>query len=152
LSRKLLRVLIWAGLGAALMAVSRAGAGTGPAMIRITDLQTGYTQVDVGTRRISAGDLMIIHQSLFNRRVSSASIGRANILCTRLSKTRSQCNGTYQLPKGSIVTSGEIGTRLLYEVAIVGGTELYDNARGSLVVTTTSLKPRREVLVFRLTG
>jgi hypothetical protein len=45
-----------------------------------------------------------------------------------------------------------IGSRLIYELAIVGGTELYDNARGSLVVTTTALTPRRQVLVFRLAG
>jgi hypothetical protein len=45
-----------------------------------------------------------------------------------------------------------IGTRLLYETAIVGGTGLYDNARGSLVVTTTALHPRRQILVFRLSG
>jgi hypothetical protein len=58
----------------------------------------------------------------------------------------------YELPKGELVTTGEIGNRLIFELAVVGGTELYDNARGSVVVTTTSLKPRREVLVFRLPG
>jgi hypothetical protein len=34
----------------------------------------------------------------------------------------------------------------------VGGTGLYDNARGSVTVTATHLKPRREVLVFRFVG
>jgi hypothetical protein len=80
-------------------------------------------------------------------------IGSAEILCTMLSKTAGICSGAYQLPKGTIVTTGEVGpTSLRYAVAITGGTELYDNARGSLVVTTTSLRPRREVLIFRLTG
>jgi hypothetical protein len=145
-------VLVLAALAAALTAVSRAGGSTGPATIRITDRQTGDTRVDEGAHGTSAGDLEIIHQLLFNRRVSSTSIGRADILCTLLTKTRRTCSGTYALPKGTIVTSGEFGTRLLYEAAIVGGTELYDNARGSLVVTTISLKPRRELLVFRLKG
>ena len=49
-------------------------------------------------------------------------------------------------------SSGFTGSDAELFDTIVGGTELYDNARGSLVVTTTSLKPRREVLVFRLTG
>ena len=41
-----------------------------------------------------------------------------------------------------IVATGVIGSRLLYELAIVGGTGLYDNARGSLTVTTYGLGPR----------
>ena len=45
-----------------------------------------------------------------------------------------------------------IGTRLLYQIAVVGGTGLYDNARGSLTVTSTGLHPRREILLFRLAG
>jgi hypothetical protein len=45
-----------------------------------------------------------------------------------------------------------IQSRLLFEIAVVGGTGFYDNARGSLTVTSTHLRPRREVLVFRLAG
>ncbi|MGH3048611.1 MAG: hypothetical protein ACRDLK_00515, partial [Gaiellaceae bacterium] len=132
--------------------VGLAGAGTGPATIRITDVQTRDVFVDQGTHGRGAGDLEIIHQALYNHRVTSKPLGRADILCTFLTATQRTCGGTYALPKGTIVTSGAIGNRLLYELAIVGGTELYDNARGAVVVTTTSLKPRREVLVFRLAG
>jgi len=35
---------------------------------------------------------------------------------------------------------------------IVGGTGLYDDARGTLTVTASKFKPRREVLLFRLLG
>lgn len=66
-------------------------------------------------------------------------------------RTRS-CTATYVLPRGSLVVAGVIQTRLLYEIAIVGGTGLYDNARGTLTVTSTHLRPRREVLLFRLAG
>jgi hypothetical protein len=101
----------------------------------------------------SGGRLGDLSQRLFARRGTPTAIGSADILCTRLSKTVGMCSGIYQLLKGTIVTTGEVGTaRLLYEVAIAGGTELYDKARGSLVATTTSLKPRRELLIFRLTG
>lgn len=132
--------------------VTLAAAGTGPATISITDKQTKDVVVDEGARGASPGDVEIIHQALYNRRVTAKPIGQADVVCTTLVAGRRMCTGSYTLPKGTIVTSGAIGNRLLYELAIVGGTDLYDNARGSLVVTTTSLNPRREVLVFRLTG
>jgi hypothetical protein len=132
--------------------VTLAAAGTGPGTISITDRQTKDVVVDEGAKGPGPGDVEIIHQALYNRRVTSKPIGSADVMCTTLVANRRMCSGTYALPKGTIVTSGAIGNRLLYELAIVGGTELYDNARGSLVVTTTSLNPRREVLVFRLTG
>jgi hypothetical protein len=132
--------------------VTLAGAQTGPATIQITDQQTSDVYVDEGAHGRGAGDLEIIRQSLYNRRVSSKPIGHADIVCTFITSTSRTCTGTYALPKGDLVTSGVMGNRLLFELAIVGGTELYDNARGMLVVTTTALKPRREVLVFRLSG
>jgi hypothetical protein len=137
---------------AAAYAVASAVAGTGPGTIRITNVQTKLTTVDVGARGRSPGDLEIVAQQLYNKRVTSRPIGRADVLCTLLARTTMSCTATYQLPKGNIVTSGVIDSRLIYEVAITGGTELYDNARGSLVVTTTALNPRRQVLVFRLSG
>jgi hypothetical protein len=142
------------GLGVAtlLLASSQAGGSTGRATITITALQTRFARVDRGAEGTGAGDLEIIQQRLFSRRVTPQAIGSANILCTVLSKTTSLCSGSYQLPKGTIVMSGDVGTRQRYELAITGGTELYDDARGSLVVTRTSLRPRRELLLFRLTG
>jgi hypothetical protein len=133
-------------------AVLPADADTGPATIRITDVQTDHVLVDRGRPGRGAGDVEIIRQALYNRRLSSKPIGTADVVCTMLGGSRRMCNGTYALPKGSLMTTGAIGNRLLFEVAIVGGTELYANARGTLVVTTTSLSPRRQVLVFRLAG
>jgi hypothetical protein len=153
LSGKLSQVLVGLGVAALLLATSQAGGSTGPATITITALQTRFRLVDHGAEANGAGDLEIIRQRLFTRRVTPKAIGGADILCTLLSKTTSLCVGSYQLPKGTIVTSGDVvGTRLRYELAITGGTELYDNARGSLVVTTRSPKPRRELLLFRLAG
>jgi hypothetical protein len=45
-----------------------------------------------------------------------------------------------------------VQSRLFYTAAITGGTGLYDNARGTLTVTATRLSPRREILLFRLSG
>jgi hypothetical protein len=137
----------------AVLAVPSAGnAATGPATITITNVQTRIKTIDLGARGQGAGDLEIISQALYNRRVTASAIGHADVLCTLISRTRRSCAATYTLPKGRIVTSGVIDTRLIYELAITGGTELYDNARGSLVVTTTALNPRRQLLVFRLAG
>jgi hypothetical protein len=132
--------------------VASATAATGPATIRITNVQKSLIYVDLGHREDGAGNLTIITQSLYNRRISNEPIGHAGILCTLVNSTTWSCVATYVLPRGTIVTSGIIGNRLIYEVAIIGGTELYDNARGSLVVTTTALNPRRQVLLFRLVG
>ena len=142
--------MLAAAVGAA--AAGAAEAETGPATIRITNVQTSLTTVDAGARGRSPGDLEILTQSLYNKRVTQSPIGHADVLCTLLTTTTRTCTATYELPRGNIVTSGVVNSRLIYEVAITGGTELYDNARGSLVVTTTALNPRRQVLVFRLAG
>jgi hypothetical protein len=151
-SRRIWIIVLLAAVAGALAVVLSVLAATGPATVRVTDVQTGDTFVDRGDRGVSAGDLEIVRQLLYNRRVSANPIGRSEILCTMLSKSARMCTATYTLPKGTIVTSAATGTRLLYEAAIIGGTELYNNARGALVVTTTALNPRREVLVFRLAG
>jgi hypothetical protein len=125
---------------------------TGPSTINITSTQTMDRYVDGGGDGPGIGDREVIRQSLYNRRVTQTPIGRAEIVCTFLGGGSRSCLATYFLPKGKIVTGGAIGTRLLYETAVLGGTGLFDNARGLLVVTATSLSPRREILVFRLTG
>ena len=137
-------------LGAAALAGS-AGGATPPGQIRITDLQTSYNFVKARKGNY-AGSLEIVKQRLFNPSVSSKPIGNASLVCTFLDRRTRSCSGTYVLPRGSLVVGGVIQTRLLYEIAVVGGTGLYDNARGSLTVTSTHLRPRREVLLFRLTG
>ena len=94
----------------------------------------------------------IIRQRLYNPTISEAPIGRSTMTCTFADTRERMCSATYVLPKGEIVVMGAIQSRLLYEIPIVGGTRLFDNARGSLIVNSTHLRPRREVLVCRLTG
>jgi hypothetical protein len=136
-------------LSAAALAGTAAGA-TPPAQIRITDTQTSYDLVNARLHP-TAGSIEIVKQRLFNPSAAKP-IGTAVLACTFLDRRTRNCTGTYVLPRGSLTVAGVIDTRLLYEIAIVGGTGLYDNARGSLTVTSTHLRPRREVLLFRLTG
>ena len=69
----------------------------------------------------------------------------------RLGRSRI-CRGTYVLPKGKVVVGGALLYRQFYDLAVVGGTGLYDNARGSVTVTRMDRRPVRDLVVVRLVG
>jgi hypothetical protein len=48
------------------------------------------------------------------------------------------------------MVAGVLASQLFYEVAVVGGTRLYENARGTLTVTALGGSPRHQFLLFRL--
>ena len=149
--RKLLHAS-FAVLGlAGLLATAAGQAATGPGQIRITDVQKSY-RVIRATDGGLVGSVEIVRQTLFNTKVTSRAIGQATMTCTYTDQRTRSCNGAYLLPKGQLVVSGVISTRLLYEIAVVGGTGIYESAHGTLTVTSTHLRPRREVLLFRLAG
>jgi hypothetical protein len=127
-------------------------AATGPAQIAISGQQTSYSRVDVGRRRTSPGDMEIVRYQLYNRRVTSRAIGHAELVCTFTRGRSRVCRGTYFLPRGKLVVGGSIVFRQLYELAVLGGTGLYDNARGTMISTRIRRSPRREFLLFRLVG
>ena len=147
-SRTLLAATAVAAATASLVAGS-SGASTGPAQVRITDVEVSSRIVRPPGGGI-VGAVEMIRQRLY--KPGARVIGSSELVCTYFDGRDRSCTGTYLLPKGSIVVAGALSTRLLYEIAIVGGTGLFDNARGTLTVTSTHLKPRREVLLFRLTG
>jgi len=125
---------------------------TKPGTIRITDREIKDIRVDVGAHGTSAGDVDSIRHLLFNRRITMRAIGHGELVCTATGNESSMCNGTYFLPKGRIVVGGVISSPLFYELAVLGGTGLYDNAQGTLTVTSLNRKPVEELLVFRLVG
>jgi hypothetical protein len=120
-------------------------------VIRITDRELSYHRLDQGPRGAGIGDLEIAWQALYNRRITTKALGHSELLCTFLTRRSRSCTGTYFLPKGKIVVEGVIGSRLLFELPVVGGTGIYSSSRGSLLVTTQTLDPRKEILLFRLT-
>jgi hypothetical protein len=144
-------LILLACVGAALAAAITARGQTGPAQIRITDIQVSY-HVARPLRGGRAGMVEAITQRLYNPSLSRKAIGRGVITCTYANSRTRNCVATYVLPKGTLVATGAVDSRLFYELPIVGGTGLYDNARGTLTVTATHLRPRREVLLFRLVG
>ena len=131
---------------------SRSEAGTGPATIRINDLELAVTRVDIGSPGTSPGDVEIVRVRLLQRGTRDV-IGHGELVCTFVDTVRSRvCRGTYTLPKGKLVVGGSILYRQFYDLAVLGGTGLYDNARGTLTVTRTHRKPVRDIVVFRLVG
>ncbi|HEY6963130.1 MAG TPA: dirigent protein [Gaiellaceae bacterium] len=140
-----------AGCATAVTAAVSASGATGPAQIRITDEAVSRSVAPPPNGGV-AGTTEVIAQRLFNRHISNRAIGRSQIVCTYVDRRNRSCLSTYVLPKGSLVAAGAVSTRLLYDLPVVGGTGLYDNARGTVTVTATHVRPRREVLVFRLVG
>ena len=154
---KIKTVYLLAGVLMGILVVSpwegSSAAATGPATIRITNIQDTVVRVDVGAKGKSPGDMEIIRQRLYNERVTQRSIGRSELICTFVDSRRSRvCRGTYFLPKGRIVVGGSLLYRQFYELAVLGGTGLFDNARGTVVVTRTDVHPVRDRIVFRLVG
>lgn len=135
---------------AAAFAAEATHEATGPATVRLTDRQLTLKRIAAGDSGL--GDVEIARLTLYAPDNASRPIGHAVLTCTFVSRSERSCDGTYVLPAGMILTAGVLTTRLLYSAAIVGGTGLYNNARGTLTVTAKGLKPRREFLLFRLSG
>jgi hypothetical protein len=127
-------------------------AATGPATVRITNREISRVRVDLGTPGRGPGDTEIIRQNLFNKRITQKPIGHSEFVCTYTTSRTRACMATFFLPQGRLIAGGSIRFPELYELAILGGTRLYDNARGTLTVIRTTRNPSRDILVFRLTG
>jgi hypothetical protein len=148
-------VAIAAGLGALALLNGwslSSDAATGPATIRITNREISRVRIDQGRPGRGPGDVEIVRQNLFNKRIKSSPIGHADIVCTFVTSGTRSCTGTIFLPRGRLVVGGSIRYLDLYELAVLGGTRLYDNARGTLTVIRTTRRPRRDIMVYRLTG
>jgi hypothetical protein len=133
-------------------AAQQADAVTGPARIPITNQQTRYSFVDVGPRGRSPGDQEISWHALYNKRIRQKPIGRAELVCVYTFRAARQCRATYFLPKGKLVAGGPMRFRQVYQFAVLGGTGLFDNARGTMTVRAIKRKPPQERIVFRLVG
>jgi hypothetical protein len=135
------------GLVVVALTAGLSSGATGPAVVRLTDLQTKLSSFGP-----SLGGGEVARLTLYGSRSTKRPIGHGVLLCTYVGENERSCRGSYLLPRGAIETAGVLKSRLIYTHAIVGGTGLYDNARGTVTVTARALRPRREILVFRLTG
>ena len=144
-------LMVPAGVGVALATTLGAHGAVGPSQIRITDVQVSYHLVRP-QNGAAPGTVEVITQQLYNPSLSRNPIGRSVLTCTFVDTRNRTCVATYLLPKGALVATGAVQSRLFFEIPVVGGTGLYDNARGTLTVTATHFRPRHEVLLFRLVG
>lgn len=148
--RRVVGVCLAGGVVAAALVLPGAQALDRPGVVQVTAEGFKHTYVDVGAKGKSAGDVDIYSSLLYNRRITPKSIGKESMTCTRVNGSSQSCSATYFLPDGELVVQGVIGSRLIYAVAVTGGTELYNNVRGTLTVTSLRRSPVRELLVFRL--
>jgi hypothetical protein len=139
-------------LGGTLIGTLSSNAATGPATIRITDKQTRVVRVDLGKRGRTAGDVEIVNALVYNQRVTPRALGHSETVCTYTIGINRSCQGTVFLPKGKLVVAGILRYRQFYELAVTGGTGLYNNARGTMTVTRIGDSPPRHLLFFRLAG
>ena len=123
----------------------------GPGTIRLTSRQIGISFDNRGASSRGPGDVLLIRELLYNKGIRKAPIGHSEMVCTYTGSRWQQCSGTYFLPRGKIVVAGSLRWREFFKLAVVGGTDIYDNVRGSLSATLYARQPRREILIFRLT-
>ena len=116
----------------------------------VTDRLVKHIHVRGPDKRTHAGDLDFYRQQLFNKGITPTPIGHSDLTCTNTGTGSMNCSGTYFLPKGKIMVGGVIASRLFYELAVMGGTGIYDNVRGNVVATFLGGVPAREFLLFRL--
>jgi hypothetical protein len=140
-----------AGLALFVIAVAPASQALDrPGTIRITTREVAHRIFDHGPRGRGPGDVEVSRTLLYNKGITARAIGHGEVVCTFTGRRSRVCSGTYFLPKGKIIVSGALVFRQFYEFAVLGGTGLYNNVQGSLTVTTTTPRPRRDILTFRL--
>ena len=122
----------------------------GPGTIRISSRDIDVSVINRGSSRRGSGDVLVVRQLLFNKGITKQAIGHSDLVCTFTGRRSRQCSGTYFLPRGKIVVSGSLRYREFFKLAVVGGTDIYDNVRGSMTGTMLARGPRRELLIFRL--
>jgi hypothetical protein len=149
-------------LGLALVAVVSSSVSASPTLdkpstVRVTNEEVSRETVDLGDPGRSPGDLLIVTQLLFNRRITPHAIGHEELSCMYLGRGgvlgggKWNCQQTIYLRTGRIVAIGNVHNFLLYTLPVVGGAGIYDNVGGSVTVTYLGPSPRRQLLLYRLT-
>lgn len=111
---------------------SSIGAASGVAALRIYERPGKTSVVDNAPKgpKAGRGDLVLYANPVFDRH--GTQIGTDHGVCTMLNATQSMCEATIVLPKGQIVTHGLQSARMRYEVAVIGGTNSYAGAHGTM--------------------
>jgi len=100
------------------------------------------------TRFTETGDYDIRRASLKDRYGNL--VGRSDLICILISRGQRDCRGTYVFPRGHIMVAGLVQANS-YTLAVIGGTGLYDNARGTVHVAPSGARANHRVF-FQLVG
>jgi hypothetical protein len=101
--------------------------------IRLVAHEEAFKLINVGSHRFSPGDYFVFEETLRDRD-SGQVVGRDSVKCT-VNFTTFMCQGTFLLDgKGNVEISGSLREHGKQLLAVTGGTESYQNARGQLRV------------------
>jgi hypothetical protein len=146
-------LILFAAMATFALATGSLSFGSGevsPGVINLTTKEIQRSVINRGSPSRGPGDVVVIRQLLYNKGIRKAPIGHSDMVCTYTGNRSRQCNGTYSLPRGKIIVSGSVRYWEFYKLAIVGGTDIYADVRGSETATLYARGPRKEILVFRL--
>lgn len=113
----------------------------------------GDAKIDVTVEtqsRESRGNVTVVKERIFNKRITNRSIGTVVSYCIHLNGENGFCNWVYRFPLGTITVMGIVNSDIFHRVSIVGGTGFYSNVGGQ--VTRIALNNRIDRGVFNLEG
>ncbi|MDT7731943.1 MAG: hypothetical protein QOK45_2196 [Mycobacterium sp.] len=129
-----------AAVVASLGTLALAPTATADTTLTLFEHDTVQYQADLGRPGPCPGDQFIFAGDLFDR-PGGMFLGTTSGSCTTLTGNdksgQTACNGTFNLAGGQIVTQGVVDTAAVFvrgdavPLSIVGGTEIYQNARGN---------------------
>jgi hypothetical protein len=129
-----------AAIAASLGALALAPTATGDTTLVLFEHDTVQHMVDLGAPGPGPGDQFIFAGDVFDR-PGGMFLGTTGGSCTTLTGNdksgKQACNGTFNLAGGQIVVQGVADTAGLFAsgdttpLSIVGGTGIYQNARGT---------------------
>ena len=138
--------------GAAIQAVAFGGTAAKlrkPATVHVIEHAATDTVIDTGKAGDSSGDLLTFHNAVFDA-ADSAPAGRDQGQCIRIVAGSSwECTWTTFLPGGHITVEGPFFDTRNSVLAITGGTGIYRNARGAMVLRSRAGGTKFD-FVFRL--
>jgi allene oxide cyclase len=105
-----------------------------PQTVHVIEHALTDTVVDTGKKGDSTGDLLTFHNPVFNA-ADTSQVGRDQGQCIRIVAGASwECTWTTFLPGGHITVEGPFFDTRNSVIAVTGGTGVYRNARGAMVL------------------
>jgi len=149
-----LLVVLAAGIAAGAVIQAAAFGGTAakihkPVTVHVIEHAKTDTVIDTGKRGDTTGDLLTFHNPVFDR-ANAKQVGRDQGQCIRIAVGASwECTWTTFLPGGHVTVEGPFFDTRNSVLAITGGTGIYRNARGAMVLESRAGGTQFD-FVFRL--